>query len=387
MTYNFDRPIDRRGTNTFKWDNMCRLFGRNDLLPFWVADMDFASPPEIAEAISRRADHGIFGYTFIPETAKAAFCDWSARRFGWDISPDWVSIDNGVMSSVSFAIQAFTNSDDGIIVPSPVYYPFFSVVEKNNRTLLLNPLVRGETGEYTFNFSEMESQMKAGAKMVLLCSPHNPVGRVWSRDELEEIGRLCCKYDVLVVSDEIHADLVLPGHRHVPYGSLSEKYNERAIICMAPSKTFNIPGLTVSQTIIPDEHLRKQYSEYTKRFFLEIKNLLSIIALETAYSRGEDWLDELLSYIRGNYEYALSFFGENLPSVGVSPLEGTYLMWIDFSGIDPEGCGKQLIEQGKVGLSDGALFGKTGKGFQRMNIACPRSRLEEGLTRISKALA
>lgn len=387
MAYDFDSPRDRRGTNTFKWDNMQRMFGRNDLLPFWVADMDFPAPPEVQEALLNRVRHGIFGYTFIPESAYEAVMSWSAERYGWEIEREWLFIADGVMPTVAFVIQAFSSPGDGVIIQPPVYYPFFSVVEKNKRKLLQNPLIQNDKGEYEINFHELELHMKRGAKLLLFCSPHNPVGRVWKEEELLEIGKLCEKYDVLIISDEIHGDIVFPGNRHIPFCSLPEPYSSRALVCLAPSKTFNIPGLTVSQVIIPNKEIRERYETYLRRFSMEIKNLFSIIAMESAYRYGGPWLDDLLAYLRGNIEYLHNFLGGRLPRVTVTKPEGTYLVWLDFRSIDPEGGGKQLVEKAGVGLNDGGIFGETGRGFQRMNVACPKSVLREGLEKIVRAFA
>ena len=278
MQYNFDTIIDRKGTNTFKWDNMQRMFGRNDLLPFWVADMDFPAPPDIQRVLAERVAHGVYGYTYIPESAYEAVIDWCGVRYGWEVDRDWLLIANGVMPTVAFAIQAFTSPGDAVIVQPPVYYPFYSVVEKNDRKLISNTLVQNQSGEYGINFPELEAQMKDGARLLLFCSPHNPVGRVWTREELFEVGKLCEKYDVYVISDEIHADIIFSGRRHLSFGALPEPYSSRAIVALAPSKTFNIPGLTVSQVLIPDKQVRKQFTSYVHRFSMEIKNLFSGLA-------------------------------------------------------------------------------------------------------------
>jgi cysteine-S-conjugate beta-lyase len=383
MQYNFDTIFDRKGTNTFKWDNMRRMFGRNDLLPFWVADMDFPVSPEIQQALADRVSHGIYGYTFVPESAYEAVIGWCGERYGWEIEREWLFIANGVMPTVAFAIQAFSSPGDGVIVQPPVYYPFYSVVEKNERRLLLNTLVRDESGEYRINFAELEKYMKNGARLLLLCSPHNPVGRVWSRDELIEIGKLCVRYNVPVISDEIHADILFSGNRHLSFGALPEPYASKAVVALAPSKTFNIPGLTVSEVIIPDTALRERYSSYVHRFSMEIKNLFSVIGMEAAYRGGGPWLDELLVYLEGNIDYVEAYLQKELPEVRVYKPEGTYLVWLDFRALDEDGCGRRLVEEGKIGLNDGAVFGEAGRGFQRMNVACPRQTLREGLRRMA----
>lgn len=387
MQYNFDRVPERKGTNTFKWDSMEKLFGRNDLLPMWVADMDFPVPEGVRRSIENRARHGIFGYTFTPESAYQAVIDWMKHRHGWEIEREWLSLMPGVMPSVAFVIQAFTSPGDGVIVQPPVYYPFFSVVKANGREVLENPLQIDSDGKYLIDFAGLEEKLKQGGKILLLCTPHNPVGRVWTREELAETGRLCRKHGAIVLSDEIHADLVFPGVNHLPFPTVSGELRDISIVARAPSKSFNIPGLTISELIIPSERLRTRFSRYNRALFMHITNLFSTIALEAAYREGSEWLDHVLRYIEENIEFAGEWFGNNLPEVSFRKPEGTYLLWLDCrkTGLDAGESARRLKERGKIALNPGEMFGTGGEGFHRMNVACPRRLVEEGCRRIAAA--
>ncbi len=385
--YDFDSPPDRRGTNTFKWDNMQHLFGRNDLLPLWVADMDFPSPPEISEALRERARHGIFGYTYVPESAYEAVYDWFRDNHGWKIEPEWIGFGTGVMASISLALEEFTEPGDPVLIQTPVYHPFFSVVQHNRRTLLTNPL-REEDGRYSIDFDDFERQMRSGARLFILCSPHNPVGRVWTEGELSRIAELCGRHGCLIVSDEIHCDLVFPGSRHIPFADLPEGRGGGSIVCVAPTKSFNIPGLTVSTTVIPDDKLRRRFNRSLRRHHLSIMNLMSILALETAYRSGRDWLDEALGYIEANIDWLLDYIERRLKPLKAAKPEGTYLVWIDCRGLSVghDEFARILRDEVLLGLNDGKSFGPNGEGYQRLNPACPRSTLEEAARRLERAV-
>ena len=386
-SYDFDSPPDRRGTNTFKWDNMEHLFGRNDLLPLWVADMDFPSPPEIPEAISERARHGIFGYTYVPDSAYDAVCRWFRENHGWEIEPEWIRFGTGVMASISLAIEEFTGPGDPVLIQTPVYHPFFSVVRHSRRTLLTNPLTETD-GHYTIDFDHFEEQLRAGARLFILCSPHNPVGRVWTEDELVTMADLCGRYGCTIVSDEIHCDLVFPGSRHRPIADLPEDRGRKSIVCIAPSKSFNIPGLTVSATVIPDDKLRRNFGRSLRRHHLNIMNLMSILALETAYRSGRGWLDEALGYIESNIDWFLDALDRRLRPLKAAKPQGTYLLWIDCGDlpVGHDDFARILKDEVLLGLNDGKSFGPDGEGFQRLNPACPRSTLEEAVRRLEKAV-
>ncbi len=384
--FDFDRIIDRRGTHSYKYDGLQKVFGTDDVLPMWVADMDFAVPPAVSEALRRRAEHPIYGYTFRPEEYYRSIVDWIGRRHGWQVEREWIRYSPGIVPAINLAVQGFTAPGDGVILQSPVYHPFFYAVNLNDRKLLNNPL-REEGGYYRMDFDDLAGKAKE-AKLLLLSNPHNPVGRSWDEDELRTLGEICVENDVLIVSDEIHADLTLPGHRHVPLASLSEEIAARTITCMAPSKTFNLAGLSTSSVIISDPEIRKRFEEVVERLHIGGGNLFGMEASIAAYTHGEPWLDALLEYIRGNVEYARTFLAEKMPEVTLSPVEATYLLWLDFrrTGMGAEELKRFMTEEAKVGGNDGAMYGPGGEGFVRLNVACPRTIVEEAFERIYQAL-
>jgi len=382
----FDEIIERRGTGAFKYDARGRVFGNDDVLPLWVADMDFRAPDCVIEALSSRLAHGLFGYPVRGDAFFSSIIGWMMHRHGWSVDRDWIAFSPGVVPALNICVQAFTNPGEGIIVQPPVYHLFFSAVRDHKRSLLYNSLVRDESG-YRMNLGELESLMKNGAKMMILCSPHNPVGRVWSRDELASVAGLCRDYGVILVSDEIHSDLVFPGHTHVPVSSLVNSSSPGIITCISPSKTFNIAGLSTAAVIIPDPNLRTRYKSVLNAFHLGSGTIFGDTALEAAYSLGGPWLDELLEYLRINRDFAVDFINSNIRGMTAIKPEATYLLWIDCTGtkMDDAELRKFFIEKAGVGLSDGPIFGPGGNGYQRLNFACPRSVLEAALKRISRA--
>ncbi len=384
--FGFDRLIDRRGTYSFKYDGLKKVFGREDVLPMWVADMDFAVPPAVQEAIRRRAEHPIYGYTFRPEEYYQSIVGWIARRHGWQVAREWISYSPGIVPALNMAVQGFTDPGDGVILQSPVYHPFFWAIDLNRRKLLNNRLVEKE-GSYTFDFDDLAEKAKE-AKLLLLSNPHNPVGRSWNEDELRRVGEICVEYDVLIVSDEIHADLTLPGHHHVPLASLSEEIAAHTITCMAPSKTFNLAGLSTSSVIISDEKIRTRFKEVVESLHIGGGNLFGIEASIAAYNHGEPWLDALLQYLSDNIVYVRDLLTQEMPQLTLSQVEATYLLWLDFrrTGMDAEGLRKFMLEEAKVGGNDGAMYGPGGEGFFRLNVACPRVIVGEAFERIYKAL-
>ncbi len=388
MAYDLDRVIDRKGTHTYKWDNMEHYFGAGGLLPLWVADMDFESPREVKEAIIERAAHGLFGYTFVPDSAYQAVRRWLAARQGWKPGKAALLFMPGVMPSVAFSVQAFTSPGDTIVIQPPVYFPFFSVVKANDRVLAENNLLREEDGTYRMDLADLEDKFRQGAKMLILCSPHNPVGRVWNPEELARLKELCRKYEVILVSDEIHGDLTAPGKTFTPFMAAPGGPYEKTVICTGPTKTFNLPGLSIGCMAIPDSGLRQIFKKFHAGLSLHILNIFSVLAMETAYSEGGPWLDEVLAYIRENIGFARAWLEKNLPKVRFREPEGTYLLWLDFSafGLDHDEVYRRLIDKGKVGLNNGTSFGEPGRGFFRLNAACPRPILEDGLKRIASAM-
>ncbi|MFB4163112.1 MalY/PatB family protein [Alteribacillus sp. JSM 102045] len=381
----FEKVIDRNKTNSMKWDFVSERYGSSDLWPMWVADMDFQAPQPVLDAMQKVLDHGIFGYHRRPASLREATTSWIQKRFDWTLSNDQLVFTPGVVPAISHLIQTFTEKGDGIIIQPPVYYPFYALIDNNERKLLRNPLKETENG-FTVDLEDLEKQMQAGAKMLLLCSPHNPIGRVWKQEELEAVADLCEKYDVFVVSDEIHADLVLEG-KHIPFSKAAAEKNIEVITCMAPSKTFNLAALQLSYVVFEKKASQKKYEAHLKRQFVEIDNPFATVAAEAAYREGEEWLENLLDYVRGNVKFVKQYIETNMPEMKVIEPEGTYLVWVDMSGLNMEASKLQswLREEGKLALSDGHIFGEEGAGFARINVACPRNNVEEGLSRLQKA--
>ncbi|WP_409294191.1 MalY/PatB family protein [Peribacillus sp. SCS-26] len=387
MKYNFDEHIPRTNTGSVKWDQSEVLFGDKDILPMWVADMDFKVPQPVIEALKAKAEHGIFGYTGGTASYWDAVIGWMKTRHNWDIQKEWISHAPGVVPALNIIVQAFTAPGDRIMIQSPVYHPFAKVVEMNGRELTVNQL-QNEAGRYTMNFTDLKEKLKLGVKMLILCSPHNPVGRVWSEEELRELGEICLANDVLIVSDEIHADLVMPGSRHTVFASINEEFEQNSIICTAPSKTFNLAGLQTSNIIIPNANLRAKFKKSMEEHFLGSMNTFGIAAAESAYLEGADWLDQLLEYLQGNYNYIKNYLETHLNKLIVSPLEGTYLVWVDCRtlGLDAKELERHMQKEAKVAFNHGYIFGEGGEGFLRINIACPRSIVEEGMKRLERAV-
>jgi cystathionine beta-lyase len=385
LSFNFDKIIPRSGTNSVKFDLRKQLFGREDVIPMWVADMDFEVPSFVLESMKRRAGHPIYGYSILSDAYYESIIGWQERRHGWAVEKDWIFYTPGVVTALNVLVETFTEPGDGVIVQSPVYFPFFWAVEQNGRVLLNNTLLEREN-HYFIDFDDLEIKIKSGARMLILCSPHNPVGRAWTREELERVGKLCLENNVLIISDEIHCDLVLPGRKHIPVAALSPELAATTITCIAPSKTFNLAGLFTSSVIIPDERLRKQFKTALDKVHLS-PNIFGAVASEAAYSQGDEWLGGLLDYIADNARFVADFFSRELPAVKVSPLEATYLLWLDFRGfgLSDEEVKKILIEKAGVGMNPGNMFGPGGEGFQRMNIGCPRATIKEAIERIVAA--
>ncbi|GAB6929242.1 pyridoxal phosphate-dependent aminotransferase [Paenibacillus sp. JCM 10914] len=389
MKYDFDLAIDRNRSACEKWDNVPAIFGVPDALPMWVADMDFAAPPAVIEAMQARVEHGVFGYTFPTESYRGAIANWMKQRHDWTIQQEWIQFCPGVVPALSLIVDAFSEPGDQIVIQTPVYPPFYRVVKEHGRELVHNPLALGEDGDYTMDFEDLEKSFAGGkVKMIILCSPHNPVGRVWSRQELDRLATLCQQYNVLVVSDEIHADLVFETGAHTPFAALSEDAAERSIICTAPSKTFNIAGLNTANMIIPNAQLRSRFRKILNRYSIGSITPMGAAATEAAYRHGGQWLDELLVYIRGNMELVQSYAHEHLPELKVNLPEATYLLWIDFRNmnISHEELTRFLVQEAKLGLNSGAAFGLDGEGFMRMNLACTRATVKEALSRLHRAI-
>jgi cystathionine beta-lyase len=386
LSIDFDRPISRRGTASVKHDGRAAYFGTPDVLPLWVADMDFAAPEAVTRALAERAAHPVYGYSFYPDSLYDALMDWLKNRHGWEVQREWIMMAPGVVPSLFATVLAFTQQDESVIVQPPVYFPFFSAVTTNGRRLVENPL-RLENGRYTMDFDQLEQCAADGARLLLLCSPHNPVGRVWNSTELEEILRIARRYDLAILSDEIHADLVYPESRHTVLAKLAGD-GDKLITAVAPSKTFNIPGLGLSSLIVPDPAQRDALRNIFDSLHVANTNPFSIAAFEAAYRGGEAWLDSLLVYLRDNRDYVGDYLRTNLPDIRLIQPEGTYLLWLDCHGLGMNDAQLRefFVQQAGVGMNPGISFGQGGNGFMRLNIASPRNVIADALERIANAL-
>ncbi|MBR7068540.1 MAG: PatB family C-S lyase [Bacteroidales bacterium] len=385
----FDQRIDRNGTACFKYDGRGHVFQNPDVLPLWVADMDFATPSFIIERIVARCQHPILGYTYRDAEYHEAIRWWYAQRHGWNIDTAWIDFCPGVVSGLNHAIRALTQPGDAIIIQPPVYHPFFDTVKNNGRVLLQNPLKSNGEGHYTMDLQHLDELAQQGAKMLIISSPHNPVGRVWTRAELLALGEICQRHNLLVVSDEIHSDLVFVGHKHIPLASISDDFAQRTITFGSASKTFNIAGLSSGFAIIPNKELRLRYQRELEASGAGMGNLFGIEAVKAAFSpQGEAWLGELLTYINGNIDFVEQFVAERLPQVHFRRPEGTYLLWLNFGalGITDKQLNELLQQSAEVGFNAGSGFGVEGHCFERINVACPRATVREALERVAAAL-
>lgn len=383
---NFDTIIDRRNTYCDKWDYLERYYGEKDMLGLWVADMDFAVPKAVNEAIRKRTEHPIYGYTETDENYYDAMIEWYRKRQNFEIKREWISYAPGVIPAICFLISAFTEEGDKVIIQEPVYHPFKKSILDNGRVPLINELVfDGE--KYRMDLDALEAQIDEKTKMMILCSPHNPIGRVWTREELTAVGELCMRHDILLVADEIHGDIVYPGHKHIPFAALSEEFADHCVVCNAPNKTFNIAGLQGGNVIIKNPQIREKYRKYAGRFHLAEFTPFSMVAHQAAYRHGEKWFEELLVYLEENIRFTSEYLKTHLPCVKLIQPEATYMVWLDFrgTGLSPAEVNDRLIKRAKVAFNDGGMFGKSGEGFQRMNVACPREIIETALRRVADA--
>lgn len=382
MKYDFDEIIDRRGTNCVKWDSA----ENPDVLPMWVADMDFRAAPAIIDALRRRVDHGIFGYTRVPQSYYDAITGWFARRHGWNIDKNWIIYTSGVVPALSAIIKALTMPGDKVLIQTPVYNCFFSSIRNNGCEIVESPLVYADN-TYSIDFEDLERKVSdPKVKAMILCNPHNPAGRVWSRDELIRIGKICIRHEVVVIADEIHCEIVMPGYEYTPFASISEEFSRHCVSCVSPSKAFNIAGLQIANIVCADAGRRAKIDRAININEVCDVNPFGVIALQAAYNEGAEWLDQLLEYIYGNYEYMRRSCEEHLPDFPITKLEGTYLVWMDCRkfGMTSAELEKALIQDAKLWLNAGTMYGKDGEGFMRWNIACPRARMIEGLKRFEK---
>ncbi|MDR1086152.1 MAG: pyridoxal phosphate-dependent aminotransferase [Deltaproteobacteria bacterium] len=388
MRYNFDEVVDRRGTNCIKYDFAKERGMPEGLLPLWVADMDFKTPLQVIDSLVKSARHGIFGYSDSKDDYFQAVANWFAKRHNYDVKAGWLKKTPGVVFALTMAIRAYTEPGEAVLIQSPVYYPFTGCSEDNDRKVIGTQLILKD-GRYEIDFDDFEKKIKENnIRLFLLCNPHNPVGRVWTKEELLTMGQLCKKYGCVVFSDEIHCDFIFPGHRHQVFGALSSDLADISVIATAPSKTFNLAGLQIANLFIPNPSLKSALNLEIKRTGFSQMNTMGLVSCQSAYEHGWDWLDQLLSYLEGNLNLARDFFRDRLSPFTLIEPEGTYLLWFDGRGLGlKQGeLNKLMIEKANLWLDDGAIFGPGGEGFQRINMACPRSTLLAALERLALAL-
>lgn len=385
MKYSFDEVIDRTGTAAVKIDGMKEVWGRTDLLPLWVADMDFATPPFILDAIRRRCEHPILGYTEKPESYYQAIIGWVKRRYGMEVSKEQLNYVPGIVPGLGMALNCFTAPGDKVMIMPPVYHPFAWLVQRNGRRLVECPL-KLENGTYRMDLDLFRRSIK-GIRVLILCNPHNPGGVVWTKEELETLADVCAEDNVIVFSDEIHADLTLPPHRHVPFAMISEHARNNSVTFMAPSKAFNMPGMAASHTVIYNEGLRKRFVSYLDAGELDMGHVLAYPAVEAAYTKGDEWLEQCLAYVQANIDYVETYLKENLPAIQAMRPQASYLVWLDCRklGLSQEALVDFFVSGARLALNDGAMFGKEGEGFMRMNVGCPRSILEQAMKQLKEA--
>lgn len=385
MKYNFDEIIPRKNSDCLKYDKLQEMFGTDDALSMWIADMDFRTPPFVIEALRHRLDHEVLGYTFCSPQWKPAIQNWVSRHYGWDVKEEEIGFVGGIVPAISFAVQCFTAPNDKILIQPPVYHPYHHVVKDLGRTLVYNPL-RLVNGQFEIDFEDFERKI-VGCKLFLLCNPHNPGGRVWNADELVRIADICARNGVIVISDEIHCDMALTGYKHTVFATVSETAAQNSVTLMAASKTFNIAGLKSSYHIIQNEALRKQYSEYLTRSELDTAHLFATTAVAVAYNEGDEWLAQMLQYVEENIAFLDKYLKENMPKISFIRPQASYLVFLDARelGMPQERLVEFFLKEAKVAMNDGTMFGQEGAGFMRMNLGCPRATLRQALEQIKAA--
>jgi len=388
MTYSFDKIIDRRGTDSLKYDFAARRGKPENILPMWVADMDFQAPPEVLQALAERSRHGIFGYSdVVGSDYFDTLASWYVNRFGWRPSHQWLVKTPGVVFAICTAIRALTEEGDAVMIQQPVYYPFADSVVANGRKLTVNELVYKD-GRYTMDLSDFESKItRDQVKLFILCSPHNPVGRVWTAEELTAMGNICLKHGVKIVADEIHADFIYPGHRHQVFAAIKPEFSDITITCTSPSKTFNLAGLQISNIFISNGSIRRRFKHEIAKTGYNEPNIMGLTACKAAYRYGAQWLDDLISYLASNLSLVRDFLKCEMPEIKLVEPEGTYLVWLDCKalGLSDKELDDLIVHKAGLWLDAGPMFGAGGEGFQRINIACPRAILEDALERLKKA--
>lgn len=386
MKYNFDEVIERRGTDSVKYDAVSERWGRSDLLPMWVADMDFRTPPFVIEAIRRRLDHEVLGYTFACEAWYTSIINWQKERHGWNVTREMLTFTPGIVRGLAFALQCFTAPGDKVMVMPPVYHPFFLVTQKNEREVVFSPLILKD-GQYHIDFNRFRKDVQ-GCKLLVLSNPHNPGGRVWTKEELSQIADICYESGTLVISDEIHADLTLPPYKHSTFALISEKARMNSLVFMSPSKAFNMPGLASSYAIIENDELRHRFQTYMEASEFSEGHLFAYLSVAAAYSHGTEWLDQVIAYIQGNIDYTEHYLKEQIPTIKMIRPQASYLIFLDCRelGLNREELNRLFVEDAHLALNEGTTFGKEGEGFMRLNIACPRATLEQALKQLTQAV-
>lgn len=385
--YNFDEIIERRGTGAIKVDALEERYGSTDLIPMWVADMDFKSPQAIAEAIIERAKHGVFGYTKTSQEYYNSIINWVGNYHDWKIKQEWISFIPGIVKGIAFAVDCFTKEDDEIIIQPPVYHPFRIVPTLHHRTVVDNPLIL-EAGQYKMDIEGLKKMITPASKLLILCNPHNPGGRVWTKQELIDIADICYEQNVLVISDEIHSDLAFTPSKHIPFASVSYKAEQNSITFMAPSKTFNIAGIVSSYSIVPNDKLREQFHAYLSSSELESGHIFAYLAAQTAYNEGKDWLIEVKKYLCKNIKYVDNYLKENIPQIKAMIPEASFLIWLDCRelNLSQPDLVSLFIKDAKLALNDGSIFGVGGEGYMRLNIGTPRANVEKAMHNLKAAI-
>ena len=389
MKYNFDKIIDRHNTNSLKFDFAIQRKRPYDAIPLWVADMDFQTLDEVKDALAQKAQHGIFGYSEPTDRYFKALNSWFRKYHNWDIDTSKVVLACGVVFAIAATIRALTKENDAVLICQPVYYPFEETIKVNNRKLVVSELVN-VNGHYEVDYNDFEQKIvENDVKIFILCNPHNPVGRVWTREELESLGNICLKHNVFVISDEIHSDFVCEGHEHTVFATISKEFEQNSIVCTAPTKTFNLAGLHISNIYIPNDSIRRKYKLEMDRIGYSQSNIMGIIACQAAYENGDEWLKELKAYLKSNFVFLKEYINNNIPKLTVIEPEGTYLIWIDCRKLNlTDEKLKELINfKAKVWVDDGYVFGKGGSGYIRLNIACPKETLKRALDNIKDVIS
>lgn len=387
MNWNFNEAPGRERTDCVKYDLRKETFGTEEIIPMWVADMDFKTPDFIVDALRRRLEHEIYGYSFKPDSYFNSIINWQQTRHEWRIKKEWICFSPGIVPALNFCTLAFTRPGDNIIVQPPVYFPFFTAVEPHGRTLVYNQLIEND-GEWKMDFNGLKKCIGEKTRMIIISNPHNPLGKVWEKEKLIELAEICTSNNILILSDEIHSDLVLPGNKHYPVAGLGNKFADNTVTCIAPSKTFNLAGLSTSSVIISNPFHRAAFNKIVGDLHVGSGNIFGTVASEAAYSNGHQWLEELLKYLQGNVNYVIEYFHQKIPVIKPLIPEATYMIWLDCRGLKMSG--KELndffVTQAGVGMNEGSVFGPGGEGFMRMNIGCPRKVVNKVMKNIEKAI-